>query len=79
MGDELLSILMLDSIEHIEEVNSRWQLALGHRIWKVLHEPGILLHKWPKGVYTQLIIKWNIDGFELITGNEALLVFEDKL
>ena len=79
MGDELLSVLMLDSIEHIEEVDSGWQLALRKSIWEVMHEPGVLLHKWPEGVDAQLIIEWHIDGLELITGKEALLVLENEL
>ena len=79
MGDELLGVLMLDSIEHIEEVDSGWQLAPRQSIWEVMHEPGILLHKWPEGVHAQLIVEWHIDGLELITAKKAFLVLENEL
>jgi hypothetical protein len=55
------SILRVQGHHNIEEVASINLAAFGKMVWHIPAELRVLNHLWPKILYTQLIIQWNVN------------------
>ena len=79
MSNQALSVVMLESVEYVEEILTSWQTAFSEVIRKVKHELCILLHQRPEGADTQFIIHWHLHSSDLLSSKQFLLIYEYKL
>ena len=77
MFDQLLEVLSVESVEHVEEVVAIWNSILCHLCRKESHELLVLLQHWPDLDHSQLIVERHTDSLDLIESKQFFVVSED--
>ena len=72
--DEVLEVLILESVEYVEEIIAWRQTVLGVLIGEVLHELGVLLHHGPQLLDAYLIVGRHSHGLDFTESHEQLLI-----
>ena len=77
MGHNLGQILRVDRIEYVKEILPGRPLVLGELVREVLGERWVLFEIRPKVADRQLVILRHVDGVDVCSLEELLLIGED--
>ena len=76
---DLAEVVGLLGVQDVEEVISRWSLALSILVWEVAHEERILLHQRVDVLDAQLLVLGHLDVLDLVLLVEVLLTLDHLL
>ena len=79
VGHDLLQVLGVHRVEHVEEVASGWVLVLGEIVGEVQHEGLVLRQRRPQLLDRQLVVLRHLDGGDGPLLQQLLLLGEDRL
>ena len=79
MSNELLQVLRLQRVEHVEKVITRWTFACCVLAWEIRHKLTIFTHLRIDGLHRQLFVLGDGDELDLALFEELLFAFEHHL
>ena len=78
MRNEILAVLVVSGVQHVEHVHSVWEAVVRQLVGEVLLELWELLELRVEAPDTELIVERNLDELDLLERKEPLLVGEHQ-